>query len=593
MERKVIAKKKRILAHISYKQYRELLAFVEEFYLADYTLKILVARKGSNLFCALLDLVQEEDGGRVRRLYEKKFPTKEEKPIIISDRALDYYVQDIKAGKYPTVLIADDTIRHGTTIFGLYDKVCELLSGVGEHGQVDVRAFAASKDDMIKRPWIKDGDIKNYVGLDEYRGISDMVIDILYLAGQPYTSYVPNIILQKQVPLYQLIKKALEDLPKCSLDDVEQKKLKFRSNIWIDPHTPNFAMFQSMRFYLNEDLEQCMIVPMVSLRPISDETLSDYGSILKDFILPDYYDRVFFSCKELSYRAIIYVISSLFLRLYLCEELEYQGAFNKLERPTEESMNFGGEILNQDKVNDMSVQEIKNVMEKLEAGYQSVDLQEVQMSDTNVMESDTEVREQIHAVSLRQMTTDDKVREIFSIIGDWNEKNREKALSQGNTQQRDVCGYPFICLSNQLGEGGENKQEVYYQTLRAIDYGSGSIVDKAKTRNDKTYYLSFLNAGERNYKYKEMKYFPFLYGLCEIEQQAMKKGKNSNECKMAFVQQCGDSYELDENEKKELEALCKTSIKSQYRTVLLKDSWFYPNRDALDKAISLVYKIMQ
>lgn len=35
MERDVIAKKKRILSHISLKLYRELLAFVEEFYLVD------------------------------------------------------------------------------------------------------------------------------------------------------------------------------------------------------------------------------------------------------------------------------------------------------------------------------------------------------------------------------------------------------------------------------------------------------------------------------------------------------------------------------------------------------------------------------
>ncbi|MDE6212806.1 MAG: hypothetical protein K2M70_04940, partial [Lachnospiraceae bacterium] len=68
MNRKTIIKKKRILSRISHSQYRELLTFVEEFYLADYSLKILVARKGSNLFSALIDLVREEDGGRVQQL---------------------------------------------------------------------------------------------------------------------------------------------------------------------------------------------------------------------------------------------------------------------------------------------------------------------------------------------------------------------------------------------------------------------------------------------------------------------------------------------------------------------------------------------
>lgn len=114
MNKQTIKKKKRILSRITLAEYRELLTFVEEFYLAEYSLKILIARKGSNLFSALIDLVREEDGGRVRQLYEKKFAGKEE-PVIISDRALDYYAEDIKNGLFQSILIGDDTIRHGRT----------------------------------------------------------------------------------------------------------------------------------------------------------------------------------------------------------------------------------------------------------------------------------------------------------------------------------------------------------------------------------------------------------------------------------------------------------------------------------------------
>ena len=134
MDRMTIIKKNRILAHVSRKQYRELLFFVEKIYLADYSLKILVARKGSNLFNSLIDLVREEDGGRVRRLYEAKFKGKPE-PVIISDRALDYYTEEIKAGSYSSILIADDTIRRGKTVYGLYDRVNELL-GEGNVGNL-------------------------------------------------------------------------------------------------------------------------------------------------------------------------------------------------------------------------------------------------------------------------------------------------------------------------------------------------------------------------------------------------------------------------------------------------------------------------
>lgn len=592
MERDVIAKKKRILSRISLKQYRELLAFVEEFYLADYSLKILVARKGSNLFCALIDLVREEDGGRVRRLYEKKFPEGQE-PVIISDRALDYYAQDIKDGKYPTILLVDDTIRHGRTIFHLYDKVVELLSEHIDNSKVDVRAYAASKKDMVERTRIKEDSIRNYVDLGEYRAISDMVIDILYLAGQPYTSYIPNIILKKESPLYQMVKANLESLPVCSLDGEEQKRLKFRSNIWIAPQTPKFAMFQSMRFYMNDDLEQCTIVPMVSLMPISDESLSQYGEILKDLILADYYDKVFFCCRELSYRTIVYVVSSLFLRLYFRRELDYKEVLHDLENPLEEEMNFGGQILEQQKLNQMDIQEITDILRKMEEGYRGVSLSEVQQLDEDIIAFDIEVNKLVHKALPQQTAIGTLVQEFFSVCGDWSEKRWKERIERKDSEQEYLCEYPYICLSNQLGTEEGDGTEIYFQVLRAIDYGRGSIVDREKEKNGKMYYLSFLNAGERNYKYKENKYFPFLYGLFEIEQKANLDKDNLISYKTSFVRQLADLLKVDEHDRKELTELCDENITSQYKSVLLKDAWSYPDRGALDKSIILAEKIMQ
>lgn len=594
MERNVIAKKSRILSRISLKQYRELLAFVEEFYLADYSLKILVARKGSNLFCALIDLVREEDGGRVRRLYEKKFPEGKE-PVIISDRALDYYAQDIRDGKYPTILIADDTIRHGRTIFRLCDKVGKMLFGHIDNSKVDVRAFAASKEDMVERTRIKEDSIRNYVDLGEYRVISDMVIDILYLAGQPYTSYIPNIVLKKESPLFQPVKANLENLPVCSLDGEEQKRLKFRSNIWIAPLTPKFAMFQSMRFYLNDDLEQYTIVPMVSLMPISEESLSRYGEILKDLILSDYYDKVFFDCPELSYRTIVYIVSSLFLRLYLRQELGYREMLHDLEieNPLEEKMNFGGQILNQQKLNQMDIQEIEDILRKMEEGYRSVSLSEVQQLDEDIIGLNTEVNKLVHKMHPKQTASGTFVQEFFSICGDWNEKRWKEGTEQKDTAQKCLCEYPYICLLNQLGIEESERAEINSQVLRAIDYGRGSIVDREKKKDGKMYYLPFLNAGERNYKFKENKYFPFLYGLFEIEQKANLKNVDPVSYKTSFVQQFADSLQVNEHDRKELSELCDQNITSQYKSVLIKDAWFYPDKSALDKSIILAEKIMQ
>lgn len=588
MDRKTIIKKKRILSRITVKQYRELLSFVEDFYLADYSLKILVARKGSNLFSALIDLVREEDGGRVRQLYEKKFAQKK-KPIIISDRALDYYAEDIKNGVYTSILIGDDTIRHGRTIFGLYEKVHELLEQTAD-SRLDLCAFAACREAMPKSERSENVNTKKQVNLGEYRAISDMVIDVLSLAGQPYTSYVPNITLQKEMPLYSVVIDMIKEMEDWSKNDPEQEKLELCAAIWISPETPKFAMLQSIRSYQYDDLEQCTLVPMVSLQPISDNSLLKYGEILRDFIQEAYYEKVFFRCRELSYRTIIYVISSLYLRQFIREKTSYADALPDLENLQEEKLNFGEQILNQQILNQMSAQDIAKIMEKLEEEYCKVDLQEMIQTDSSVRGLYDAITSWVNEPSFRQTKMEDAVKQFFSINSDWNEIVWKEKESQKEAGPRCPCDYPFICLSDQATAEDRDKGEFYAQILKAIDYGRGSIVAREKRKGEKKYYLPFLSAGERSYKYKQEKYFPVLYGLLEIERSAAEKNMDPADKKKDFVKKIPKHGEYDE---KELESFCNTDITTQYKPVLLKDVWFYTNGEEVEQALALAQNIMQ
>lgn len=591
MDRKTIIKKKRILSRISLTQYRELLSFVEEFYLADYSLKILIARKGSNLFSALIDLVREEDGGRVQQLYEKKFSEKKE-PTIISDRALDYYVEDIQNGRYKSIMIADDTIRHGKTIAGLHEKIQELLSKSTDDSDVRLCAFAACQDDMPKELRSGKMDIKHYVNLGEYRKISDMVIDILPLSGQPYTSYIPNVTLQKESPLYQPITAAMQTMTERFMDYEEQKKLDLHSAVWISPETPDYAMFQSIRFYLYDDLQLCTLVPMVSFMPTSDNSLSEYGKILKDVIDESYYEKVFFRCCELSYRTIIYAVSSLILRQFIRRELQYQGKLYDLEDQKEERLNFGAQILNQQKLNEMSLKDISEILESLKTKYQKIEMEEIQELDTDIKELRIEVSQRFSNTPSQHVETGNLVKRFFTISGDWNENIWKKAVSQKKPTPKSSCDYPFICLADQITRTDCDPHEFYVQILRAIDYGRGAIVAREKWKEGKPYYLPLLTAGERNYKYKQEKYFSFLYGLLEIEQKAAKKAIEPHPYKAMFWEQYPKDQFIEQDQE-ELKTFCDTDITAQYKPVLLNDVWSYPNGEELSHSMALADEIMQ
>lgn len=592
MNKQTIKKKKRILSRITLAEYRELLTFVEEFYLAEYSLKILIARKGSNLFSALIDLVREEDGGRVRQLYEKKFAGKEE-PVIISDRALDYYAEDIKNGLFQSILIGDDTIRHGRTIFGLYDKIMGLLSEYADDSTVHLRAFAACKDDMPKRPDVSEKQIKHYVNIGEYRVISDMVIDILPLSGQPYTSYIPNVALQGDSPLYKPALKAMHEKAEPFMELEEQQKLNLRSAVWIDQDPPDYAMFQSIRFYLYEDLELCTLVPMVSLMPISDESLSDYSHILKEVIRESYYQKVLSKSCELGYRTIIYTVSSLLLRQFIRGELKYEGSLHNLENQDEERLNFGDQILNRQKLNEMSFQDITEILGDLRRKYQAVDLNEIPKLDSDIEKLHHNLSVQFLKPYLRGEQTDSLVKKFFSVSGDYNEELWTDAIAQGRKTPESSCGYPFFCLADQIEQRQRSANEFYANILSAIDYGRGAIVARKKRKGEKTYFLPLLTAGERNYKYKEERYFPILYGLYKIEQKAADKAIDPLAGKKAFLESYKRIEQLDETEMIEINAFCDTDITVQYMPVLLKDVWFYQDKDKLNRSKNLADEIMK
>lgn len=583
MNRETILKKERILSRIPYKEYRELLSFVEDFYLADYSLKILVARKGSNLFSALIDLVREEDGGRVRNLYQEKFEGKE--PVIISNRALDYYAQGIKDGAYKNVLICDDTLRHGKVISRLSEKVHRLLP----EGKPDLLVFAACKEDgepnlgnignrMIKRSSVK---------LGEYRKISDMVIDTLSLAAQPYTSYIPNIALRKESPLYQLFANRISAKPESYMEETEEKKLKLRASIWCDPEAPKFSMFQGIRIYLYGDLEQCALVPMVLPMPISKDTLAKYGEILKNLIEPSYYEKVFSDCSELSYRTVIYVMSSLLLRQYIRKELCYEGVLANLENLKEEKLNFGAQALNQERINQMSLADITRIWVELNADYKAVGLEEIKNLEPDIKELLHEVEEKM-SVDFQEWTDIDAlIKKLFAVCGEWSDESWRNKSEQECAESENL--YPVLCLVEKLNMEKNKKLSIYKHILQATDYGRGAILAKEIGKNETTCYLPFLVSGERSYKYRQERYFPALYGLLEMERKAAVRKVDLQRKKDEFLK---NKLFEEKYSEAELRELGETNVTADYKSVLLRDVWHYPDQAELDQSIRLASQIM-
>lgn len=97
---------------------------LKKMYNADYDVVILMARKDSNLYLALLPLLREEYLGSIEEGHKNKGDRAAE---VISDRAIERVLPDIKINgnktKYKRILVSDDIIIHGTTIARIREKL--------------------------------------------------------------------------------------------------------------------------------------------------------------------------------------------------------------------------------------------------------------------------------------------------------------------------------------------------------------------------------------------------------------------------------------------------------------------------------------
>ncbi len=586
MKRGLAIKRERILKRISLEEYRGLLGFVERVYLSEYALKVLLARKCSNLFFALIELVREEDGGRVRRLYEKKF-TAENRPVIISDRALCFVQQSIKEGIYPSILIVDDVMIHGKTVAQLYGQIKPLVEG--QDCKVDIWAYAANNNEVLPDV-LRSAKVDRQCETSEWRVITDKIVDIFYLTGRPYTSYVPNIVLDVSSVPGKAVDAFLQNPGITRVNNTFQKEEDIFSYAWIDSKRWNFSLFRSVRFYKNEELEKCVVVPMVSLMPVWEDVLLQYGDILKEFICKEYYEKVFPSCRELSYRMIIYVISALWGRLFFERFAGFSVAGADLESPLEEEVNFGRRILNRERIKELNAEEIENIAVKLEKVYKEVDSDTLRSlsPDFQTLEEETD-----HIPD--QEKGEGQPLEILNFLYINAKKEEERWKAGGNREGMSgrLGGYPLCCIPDRFPN--LDRVHILMQVLQAIDLGHGSILAMAYETKAGFCYVSLLHSGERNYKYVEMRYFPFLYGLFEIEKKMKERQQEGDGDKRRFLEKYVTRVgkNCTEYAREDLNKLCTVNVTEAYKSVLIRDAWSYADQDALRAAIDVADEILQ
>lgn len=594
MNERLFQQKKNLLRRISSKTYYSLINYIGRIYNGEYDLVISMARKFSNLYLALLPLVKTEYFGSIDKEHKQKEQNQGIKtPIIISNRALDWILVDIKANKEKTrfkkILLADDIIIHGSTIKNIEEKLKHAYAEAGiseDNYLISITAYAENMDGLVLDPKAVDQKYMEKCTRSSWKDISGQIVDILYIMGQPYTSYVPNARIKMESKAGKKITDLISQGKIKKFENKEAEKNNSRVYVSVLDSDDSFKICETYRIYAFDLLEEYVFVPMVSINPINENMLAEYISLLKVCLREnekDYLQTILDSCRnEYRYFLVIYILSAISGWKFWQNNLELDPIDCKYNE-VEEEFNFSCPFLRQK--NDL---EKETSIAKIFAGISEIydkHYEEIQGVSLEKLDTDakllTEKISSLVCSRKKYSSSNISIANLSRMIGKFLEMNgnldeagfqKEKA-DQTMISHKRMTGIPIVSLVKIMHDLTNDIESIFIAILEAVDFGKGSIVPHPFKSGSQIIYAAVLHAGEQNYRYYVDNYLALMYGmyLLELYQkdnlvQSSKEvlwqeySRNMNEEEAFF-------YEYDK------QYLIETSIKKEFEDVIVNEAF--------------------
>lgn len=591
--------------YISEELFEDLSYFVEELYFMQADYLILMARKFFNLFFLFHELNCE-------KYKALGIPYKNERIKIVSDRALPVLENLLRnpTSEVKQIVIGDDIIIHGRGIRVLFDRLHEINPNI----DVVIESFIINNDDTTAYDDIKDKINSCYeVSHDKWREVSDKIVASFLLSGRPYISYLPYFLLDIEWDaLFQKIGK--ENVISISEPDMEYYGVECsvyfgeEFNIIRDLNCCEIA---AMRFYHYKQVERVIAIPYFVTKTINRESVQGItNEFRKEFFTEKYRDKVKEdnrATQSMCSMELEYTMSLLLARILF----DRAGLVVK-DWPREiEIGTFSERLLNVDSIERLDIERLIQIVKnndvkiKPREVIQPPNEDELQSEYIKIKEYYSDCIENIiDKVNWLKvnMTIDECISEAIGKLLFANGNLDEiRCKNNKNDDKSRLMGVPVSYVisdgvnfwSKYSGNNKENrKKRIFAEIIQAVDSGRGSIV--IRTLLDKKgveVNQSLLHAGEQNYKYCEVRNYPFMYGLMLIEHISRNKNYNMSETETknryreyqtmlnCYYDLNGIYYRLDEQKD-----LMEISIIDEYGRLLLSEYERYKNYEVFAKA---------
>lgn len=607
MNEKLFNLKEKLLERIGSKTYYGLINYIGRIYNGEYDAVISMARKFSNLYLALLPLAKAEYLGSIEDEHRRKREDCGKTPIIVSDRALDFILADINVkGKntvFKKILLADDIIIHGTTM----DKIRGILKDAYEKAGIDetdykivITAYAENMDGIALDKQSVDWEYMQKCTQSSWKEISGQIVDVLYIMGQPYTSYVPNVRIHIESDEGKKLKELISNNEIKEITDTSMLRNDGRAYALILKPDVSFKICDTYRIYEFPLRKEYVFVPMVSIKPVSKFMLEKYVSVVLDCVRSEKRDELKFILQycqnEYKYRLVIYILSAIAGWRFWRECLKNKCISYSYDE-VEEEFNFSLSFMRKaDEQDELKIDEIfgriNSIYEENCKEIENVALEEKD-EDAGRLCEEIDIVIQKALGEQKKISEDNIVGNFLAVNSQIDETELKEKMSQHRTGERKrMTGIPVVTLIKSMQRLESTLEDIVAAILSAVDFGKGSMVPYPFQCGNQTVYAAVLRAGEQNYKYYIDNYLPIMYAvyLLEVHLNGDCLQNNIIEIWQDYVKNLTEDKKLFAEKDKEY--LMSISVRDEFEDVIVDEALYNWNnkevRDMAAKAKNLI-----
>lgn len=591
-----------LLHNISENKFFDICNFVEELYLMDYDILILMARKFFNLFCVFHEINCEK--------YRKLNIPYENHGRIITNRAIPLIKYNLQNNKYKKVVVADDIIIHGRSIREVYDDLLALCPKL----EVLLVSYVRNDHETSAYMDISERIYSRYLlDVHEWRELSDEVVSIFYMSGRPYISYLPYFLLNVD---WENLKNKLHKEDCLSIANGDMRRFEIRAFMYAGNEIEIFQKLRccqicAIRFYHYPKIEKVVAVPYFCMHIMDEDSVQNLSEFIRQkYFKADYLELLKNNngADEMRIIELEYTFSA-WMCMYLFNLI---GISSVWKRDIEEYTFLERFLSNETLTN----QEIQNRLDAIGCVISRLKVRDPYVNDDIkfLLEKCDELKKVYKKNYCRwnklNQWEDGMMSYLQRFIDNYlaiNGNLDEERCSEQYIDKKRLFGAPVSYLLNditnflcELDQGKRTKSYyiklVFAAILTSIDSGRGTIVNKVATQHATQKYIeSVIYAGEQNYKFYDNTNFPIMYGLYLIEQETKQRNifSKTKKYKEIMVKQFSDYLEQKQifYIKEELLQISSWNISENYGKFLQNSYEKYYGNPILSEAVNMALNI--